>query len=378
MSLADSDALYMSRVLELAAQGEATTHPNPMVGCVIVADQQVVAGGFHKQAGEPHAERNALAQAGELARGATAYINLEPCCHQGRTPPCTDALIDSGVSRVVAAMADPNPLVAGGGFELLTAAGIEVISGVMESQARWLNRGFVTRMTTGKPWVSLKSAATLDGRTAAFNGESKWITGDAARAEVQHLRAKASAVITGIGTVLADDPSMNVRLDGTERQPTRFIIDANLNLPLDAKVIGNDSNCVVVTSHQTAEQHTEKLIALDDLGVEVLRIDNLPDSTRLDLNRLLLELGEWQFNHVMVEAGATLAGGFIEADLVDELALFYAGSIMGDEGKAMFDFGSPISFQERREFTVRDVKMVDRDVFVSAFSRQKLNEFDVD
>lgn len=377
MSFEDQDNLLMQEVLALAERGLTSTHPNPMVACIIMNEGQKVGVGYHSRAGEPHAERMALLAAGDNARGGTAYINLEPCCHQGRTPPCTDALIDAGISRVVAAMSDPNPLVAGGGFELLTAAGIEVISGVLEDEARSLNKAFVTRMTTAKPWVTLKSAATLDGRTAAHNGESKWITGDAARTHVQHIRAAASAVLTGIGTILADDPKLNVRLVDHARQPIRVVIDAKLEIPLNAKIIGDDSNCMVVTSIETSKQKLDKIAELEDLGVEIARVKALEGSDRLDLNDVLVELANWQFNHVVVEAGAKLSGAFIEANLIDELVLFYAGSILGDKGRGMFDFNSSVNFSDRSEFKIRDVKMVGGDFCVSAFRQQALQYFGV-
>jgi len=318
------DNALMQKVLDLAEKGRKTTQPNPMVGCVIVNNGEIVGEGYHKIAGDLHAERVALKEAGELARGATAYVNLEPCCHQGRTPPCTDALIDAGIVRLVAAMRDPNPLVEGGGFELLTAAGIEIESGILEHQARWLNRGFISRMMRKRPWVVLKSAATLDGRTAAFDGESKWITSDAARHEVQNLRSSSSCVLTGVGTVLADDPSMNVRLENTERQPLRAVVDSELKTPLDAKIIGSDQNLVIFT----LSEDLDKTSALIEAGAEVVKLKN-DGSGKLDLPTVLIELGKWQCNEVLLEAGKTLCGAFVQAGLVDELELFYAGSILG-------------------------------------------------
>ena len=261
-----SDEEIMQRVLCLAALGTNTTQPNPKVGCAIVNEGKIVGEGFHCSAGDLHAEREALKQAGDAARGATAYVTLEPCCHQGRTPPCTDGLIDAGISRVVAAMGDPNPLVCGGGFEILKTAGIEIESGVCEQEARWLNRGFINRMTRKKPWVMLKSAATLDGRTAAFDGQSKWITGEDARAQVQSLRASSSAIITGIGTVLADDPQMNVRAEGA-RQPLRVVLDSQLQIPLETRIAGNDQKLVIFT----LSNDLDKISALIEVGAEVIQ-----------------------------------------------------------------------------------------------------------
>lgn len=359
-----NDKAMMQKVLELAARGAASTQPNPKVGCIIVNDGEIVGQGFHYQAGELHAERLALAEAGEKARGATVYVNLEPCCHQGRTPPCTDGLIDAGVIKVVAAMRDPNPRVSGAGYELLSNAGIEVISDVLESEAVWLNRGFVSRMATNRPWVILKSAATLDGRTAAFDGKSKWITGDQARDEVQSIRSECSAVLTGIGTVLADDPSMNVRIGGEgARQPLRVVLDSQLKTPIDSKIIGTDQKLIIFT----LSRDIEKMSALSEQGVEVIQMSRSVDG-RLDLSKVLDELAKWQCNEVLVEAGETLSGAFLQQGLVDELVLFYAGSLLGDQGKSMFQFDQPLEFEERAEFKINSVVMVGQDVRVNAIN----------
>lgn len=363
-----SDQEIMQRALSLAAQGVNTTQPNPKVGCVIVKDGQVVGEGFHHSAGGLHAEREALKQAGDSARGATAYVTLEPCCHQGRTPPCTDGLIDAGISRVVAAMRDPNPLVSGGGFEILKSAGIEIESGVCEKGARWLNRGFISRMIRNKPWLMLKSAATLDGRTAAFDGQSKWITGDDARENVQLLRASSSAVITGIGTVLADDPQMNVRQDGA-RQPLRVVLDSQLQIPLETRIAGNDQKLVIFT----LSNDLDKISALIEVGAEVIQHkDN--GSGKLDLEQVLEELAKWQCNEVMVEAGQILSGAFLESGLVDELVMFYAGSLLGDQGKSMFKFNAPLPFENRIEYRINDVKMINNDIRVNAVNEHSLEQ----
>ena len=362
------DMEWMRLALQLAAQGSATTHPNPRVGCVIVNDGEVVGQGYHLSAGELHAEREALREAGDRARGATVYVNLEPCCHQGRTPPCTDGLIDAGISKVVSAMRDPNPMVQGGGYELLTEAGIEIRHGLLEEEARWLNRGFISRMVRRRPWIMLKSAATLDGRTAAFDGESKWITGTDARAEVQSLRSNSSAVITGIGTVLADDPQMNVRAEGVMRQPLRVVLDSQLRMPLDAKIIGVDQRLVVFT----LSDDLARIAELTELGVEV--IQQTAEQERLDLAKVMAELADWQCNEVFVEAGQTLSGAFLESGLVDELVLFYAGSLLGDQGKSMFQFGAPLPFAERVEYQVTDVAKVGNDIRVQAVSGDSLQQ----
>lgn len=364
-STSDQNQQMMQRVLDLAMLGAQTTQPNPKVSCVLVNNGEIVGEAYHHAAGELHAERLALQQAGDKARGATAYVNLEPCCHQGRTPPCTDALIDAGVSKVVAAMRDPNPLVEGGGFELLKSAGIEVESGVLEAQARWLNRGFVSRMTRQMPWVILKSAATLDGRTAAYDGQSKWITSPEARTQVQQMRATSSAVITGIGTVLADDPQLNVRPDDSNetdvRQPLRVVLDSQLKMPLESRIIGSDQRLVVFT----LSQDLDKVSALIEAGAEVIQQTGNARG-QLDLVLVLQELAKWQCNEVLVEAGQILSGAFLQSGLVDELAVFYAGSLLGDKGKSMFEFDAPLPFEEKYEYRVSDVAMVGPDVRVNA------------
>ena len=366
------DATMMQRVLELAEKGISSTHPNPRVGCVIVNDGKIVGEGYHASAGQLHAEREALRAAGENARGGTAFVNLEPCCHQGRTPPCTDGLIDAGITRVVAAIADPNPLVEGGGVELLKEAGISVETGLMQEEALLLNKGFIQRMALKKPWVILKSAATLDGRTAAFDGQSKWITGAEARAEGHNLRSKCSAILTGIGTVIADDPLMNVRVgvpDTTIRQPIRVVLDSKLQIPLEAKIIGDEPNLLVFT----LSNDLNKIAQLSELGVEVIQQqDNT--STKIDLNGVLDELVKWECNEVLVEAGQELSGAFVAAGLVDELILFYAGSLLGDQGKSMFKFDASLPFADRFEYKIKKVSMLGDDFKVNAINEDSLKK----
>lgn len=363
------DQSMMQRVLDLAEKGYSTTHPNPRVGCVIVNNGVIVGEGYHKQTGGLHAEREALRAASDKARGGTAYVNLEPCCHQGRTPPCTDGLIDAGITRVVAAILDPNPLVSGGGVDLLKEAGITVETGLMEQEALFLNKGFVNRMARQKPWVTLKSAATLDGRTADFEGNSKWITGEKARSEVQKLRASSSAVLTGIGTVLSDDPQLNVRVDGENvRQPMRVVLDSQLRIPLESKIIGNDERLLIFT----LSQDNDKISQLIELGVEVIQQTASANTQKLDLEQVLSELAKWECNEVLVEAGQTLSGAFLSAGLVDELVLFYAGTLMGDHGKSMFAFDAPLPFADRVEYRVKHVEMVDVDFKVVAISETSL------
>lgn len=333
MNLASFDAtdrVHMARAIALAARGLHTTDPNPRVGCVLVRDGRVVGEGWHERAGGPHAEAMALQAAGEDARGATAYVSLEPCNHWGRTPPCTDALIRAGVTRVIAAMEDPDPRTAGGGLAALRAAGIEVICGLLEKEAAALNPGFIMRHRRGRPWVRCKLGVTLDGRTATATGESKWITGAAARRDVHLLRARSSAVMTGIGTVLADDPSLTVRIDDApvERQPMRIIVDGSLRLPETARVL--DGTAPTLVAGTLAAPQRPDLAAR--AGVEVVRCG----SGRVDLSALLSLLAARQINEVLLEAGPTLCGAMLEAGLVDELVLYVAPKLLGDAARGMF------------------------------------------
>lgn len=332
------DAHYMARALELARKGRYSTHPNPRVGCVIVRDGQVVGEGWHVRAGEPHAEVHALRAAGELARGATAYVTLEPCSHQGRTPPCADALVNAGVARVVAAMQDPNPEVAGRGLQRLAQAGIDTLSGVLEAEARGINKGFLKRMEHGLPYVRVKLAMSLDGRTAMASGESQWITGPAARSAVQRLRAESSVVLTGADTVLADDARLTVRaaelgLDpeqtalATSRPPLRVLIDGRLRVPLDAPFF-KAGPALVATCAAVEEQYAN--------GPECLIVPG-PDG-QVDLRRLLLELAARGVNDVLVEAGPRLAGAFAQQGLVDEYQIFIAGKFLGSSARPLLDW----------------------------------------
>ncbi|WP_267268985.1 bifunctional diaminohydroxyphosphoribosylaminopyrimidine deaminase/5-amino-6-(5-phosphoribosylamino)uracil reductase RibD [Pseudomonas protegens] len=332
------DAHYMARALELARKGRYSTHPNPRVGCVIVRDGQVVGEGWHVRAGEPHAEVHALRAAGELARGATAYVTLEPCSHHGRTPPCADALVNAGVARVVAAMQDPNPEVAGRGLQRLAQAGIDTHSGVLEAEARAINKGFLKRMEHGLPYVRVKLAMSLDGRTAMASGESQWITGPAARSAVQRLRAESSVVLTGADTVLADDARLTVRaaelgLDPEQtalamsRPPLRVLIDGRLRVPLDAPFF-KAGPVLVATCAAVEEQYAN--------GPECLIVPG-PDG-QVDLHRLLLALAARGVNEVLVEAGPRLAGGFAQQGLVDEYQIFVAGKFLGSSARPLLDW----------------------------------------
>ena len=359
-----ADHRFMARAIQLAKRGLYTTHPNPRVGCVLVKDGEIVGEGFHQRAGEPHAERLAIADAGSNARGATAYVTLEPCCHQGKTPPCTEGLIEAGVSRVIAAMVDPNPLVAGKGLEILREQGIEVESGLLEQQARELNPGFIRRITGGRPYVRCKLAMSLDGRTAMSSGESKWITGEAARQDVQRLRARSDAIVTGIGTVLADDPSMNVRLEGLEYgpdgrelpQPLRVVLDPALEMSHKAKMLSLPGETLVVYQREESSRITE----LEAAGASVVR---LPGSdSHIDLGTLFDHLGRRQINEVLVETGPTLAGAALGAGLVDELVLYAAPHIMGDGGRGLFHLPALEYMRDRISLEIEDVRRVGEDL----------------
>ncbi|GAO36974.1 riboflavin biosynthesis protein RibD [Sulfuricella sp. T08] len=354
-----ADHEFMARALRLAEKGLYTTTPNPRVGCVIVNDDKVVGSGWHERAGEPHAEIHALTQAGELAQGATAYVTLEPCSHHGRTPPCVGALIQAGVGRVVVAMVDPNPQVAGEGLTQLQQAGIQTDIGLLEKEAHDLNIGFVSRMTCGRPWLRLKIAASLDGKTALNNGVSQWITGPDARRDAHRLRARSCAVLTGIGTVLADDPMLNVREVETPRQPLRVVVDSTLRMPPGAKMLLGEDVLVV-----TASSDPTKAACLRDAGAEVLVLP--PLDGRVDLARMLDELGKRGINEVTVEAGRGLNGALVRQGLVDEFVIYFAPLLLGDRARGMFDLPELVEMGGRRELRIADVGMVGRDVRIRA------------
>ena len=332
------DVAFMQLALDLAKQGEFTTTPNPSVGCVLVKDGEVVGKGFHAKAGEPHAEVMALREAGEKARGATAYVTLEPCSHFGRTPPCAKGLVEAGVSKVIAAMCDPNPQVAGKGLQILSDAGIESAVGLLEENAEQLNKGFLKRMRTGKPFVQLKLAMSIDGKTAMASGESKWITGAQARADVQQYRAKASAILSTSQTVLADDPSLNVRWEELPpdvkadypqeklRQPVRVILDSTHKVRSDFKVFLTESPVWLVGEDDYP-------LTGFPVFTDYLQLDRNQGETRLQA--LMAELGKRQINTLWVEAGATLAGALIAENLVDELIIYMAPKLLGDQARGL-------------------------------------------
>ncbi|MCU5785271.1 bifunctional diaminohydroxyphosphoribosylaminopyrimidine deaminase/5-amino-6-(5-phosphoribosylamino)uracil reductase RibD [Alloalcanivorax marinus] len=357
-AFSDFDQRCMLRALALARRGLYTTDPNPRVGCVIARDGEILGEGFHARAGEPHAERHALAAAGERARGATAYVTLEPCSHTGRTGPCADALIAAGVARVVAAMQDPNPQVAGNGLRRLREAGIQVDLGLQEAEARALNPGFIHRMRGERPWVRIKAAASLDGRTAMASGESQWITGAAAREDVQRLRARSSAIVTGIGTVLADRPSYTVRPEQWAlgdyrdhgvlpvRAPLRVILDPALRTPPDSPVVTAAGPCLIAHAEDPTASEARRE-ALRAAGAELMVLPRAirPEGDReaplgverrgLDLGALLDELARRECNEVLVECGATLAGAFVQDGLFDELIVYLAPALLGTDARGL-------------------------------------------
>ena len=355
-----ADNGYMSRALQLARKGLYTTDPNPRVGCVIVKDGEIVGEGWHERAGEPHAEVHALHAAGDKAVGATVYVTLEPCCHHGKTPPCSEALIKAHVGRVVVAMQDPHSRVAGKGLQQLRDAGIEVEVGVLESQAQALNPGFIRRMQTGRPYVRNKLAMSLDGRTAMASGESKWITSAAAREDVQRLRARSSAIVTGVGTVLADDPSMTVRLEGIERQPVRVVVDTHLSMPVTARMLQQPGRTLVMTCSDDEAARE----ALEQAGAEVIVLPFCSDT--VDMQAVLDALGEMEINEVLVESGATLSGAMLQAGLIDELVIYMAPIVMGDGARGLFRLPELQTMEQKINLDITDMRAVGIDWRITA------------
>ncbi len=364
----------MARALYLARKGLYTTDPNPRVGCVLVKNGNIIGEGWHKKAGEAHAEVDALNNATENPVDATAYVTLEPCSHHGKTPPCCEALIKAGVKRVVAAMQDPNPLVAGQGFKLLEHAGISLKSGVLEADAREMNRGFIMRMTQFRPFVRSKMAMSLDGRTAMASGESQWITSPEARADVQRLRAESSAILTGINTVLKDDPSLTVRIDQDVKQPVRIILDSKLKMPPTAKMLALPGRTFIITCDQSysarpelVESHDKKLHDLQNAGAEVY---SLPDKKgRVELNEAMKFMAQKQINEVLVEAGAVLNGALLEANLVDEWVVYMAPKILGDQGRGLFSLPGFDKMLDCKVIKFKDVRFVGNDMKLSLLKK---------
>jgi len=355
MSFTAVDHGMMARALQLAERALWTTSPNPRVGCVLVRSGEIVGEGWHEKAGEPHAEVHALRAAGDKARGATAYVTLEPCSHHGRTPPCAAALIAAGVTRVVAAMSDPNPLVAGQGLALLQAAGIETACGLLENEARELNIGFVSRMTRGCPWLRLKTAASLDGKTALNNGISQWITGPEARRDGHRWRARACAILTGIGTVRDDDPQLSVRDVVTTRQPLRVVVDSRLETPLTARIL--QGGPVLIAG---AVENSEKAAMLRSAGAEVVILPNA--AGKVDLKDLLEELGRRGINEVHAEAGFKLNGSLLREGLVDELLLYLAPCLIGHQASGLFNLPELTTLAGKRLLQVRDLRQIGEDI----------------
>ncbi len=358
MTFSAADHEFMARALQLARKGLTTTTPNPRVGCIIVRDGAVVGEGWHQRAGEPHAEIYALNAAGNAARGATAYVTLEPCSHHGRTPPCADALIQAGVARVVAAMRDPNPQVAGNGLERLRAAGVACADGLMEGEARELNIGFVSRMTRGRPWVRLKLAASLDGKTALNNGRSQWITGPEARRDGHAWRARACAILTGAGTVRDDDPRLTVRDVETDRQPLRVVVDSHFETPPTARILDGGNTLIAA-----AKEDAGKIAALGAAGAEVVVLPN--PQGKVDLPRLMRLLSERGVNELHVEAGHKLNGSLLREGLVDELLLYFAPTLLGS-GREMFPLPELTDLAGRRDLKIVDLRRVGADIRILA------------
>jgi diaminohydroxyphosphoribosylaminopyrimidine deaminase/5-amino-6-(5-phosphoribosylamino)uracil reductase len=363
--LTDQDSIWMAQALHLAERGLYTTSPNPRVGCVLVQPDKLagsgklLAEGWHERAGKAHAEVHALRAAGAAAKGATAYVTLEPCSHHGRTPPCADALIAAGVARVVIAMQDPNPQVAGQGIARLQSAGIEVECGLMEASARTLNPGFVARMTRGTPWLRSKIAMSLDGRTALNNGESQWITGASARRDGHHWRARSCAVLTGIGTVLADNAQLSVRDVVTTRQPLRVVLDSQLRMPRDARILQGGGTLIYTTS-----KDAQKISMLKKAGAEVAVLAAVQG--RIDLAACLQDLAARGCNEVLVEAGFTLNGALLQAGLIDELVLYMAPQLLGDMARGMAQLGELTKLDQRIELAWQDVRQIGQDLRIIA------------
>jgi len=357
--LSAEDSVWMAQALHLAERGLYTTTPNPRVGCVIVKAGKLLAEGWHERAGEAHAEINALRAAGAAAKGATVYVTLEPCSHQGRTPPCADALITAGIARVVVAMPDPNPLVAGQGIARLKSVGIIVDSGLMETSAASLNAGFVARMSRGFPLVRSKIAMSLDGRTALKNGESQWITGAEARCDGHHWRARSCAILTGIGTVLADDAQLTVRDVQTSRQPLRVVLDSQLNLPVTARIL-QGGNLLIYTNNQDAQ----KIEQLEKMGATVKVLSGA--HARIDLVMCLKDLATRGCNEVLVEAGHTLNGALLQAGLIDELVLYMAPQLLGDRARGLAALGELTNLHQRIELAWQEVRQIGKDLRILA------------
>ena len=361
------DRIAMQRALSLAERGLETTHPNPRVGCVIGRAERIVGEGWHERAGEPHAEIHALRAAGALAAGATAYVTLEPCSHHGRTPPCVDALKAAGIARVVFAVEDPNPRVNGRGAEILRQAGVQVASGLLAEEAAELNVGFLKRMRTGRPWLRVKLAMSLDGRTALASGASQWITGEAARRDVQHWRARSSAILTGIGTLLADDPRLDVRLpeppSGPRPKPLRVVLDPRLRTPPDARIFSVAGEVLILAAENPSDRDAgfdlRRRQLMARAAVETVPADGCG---RPRLPDVLDRLGRSEVNEVWVEAGPTLAGAWLQHSLVDELLLYVAPKLLGPQARPLVHLEALHELRQAPGFAIMDVSRIGADL----------------
>jgi diaminohydroxyphosphoribosylaminopyrimidine deaminase/5-amino-6-(5-phosphoribosylamino)uracil reductase len=361
-----ADEPYMHQALKLAALGLYSAEPNPRVGCVLVRAGKVVGEGWHERAGGEHAEVRALRAAGAAARGATAYVSLEPCAAQGRTPPCTAALIGAGITRVVYAIADPNPKMSGGAAQL-RAAGLTVTGGLLEAEARALNVGFFSRHERGRPWMRVKLAASLDGRTALANGTSRWITGAEARADVQHFRARSSVVLTGAGTVLKDDPQLNVRIEATSRQPLRAVLDSRLRVPSSARVFAGAGTAVVFTAAAVvAAAQESRRRELEQRGVRIETVGAAADGSGLDLAAVLARLTALEANEVWVESGPRLAGALLAARLADELVIYLAPCLLGPQALPLAQLSELRELDARVALAYESVDRIGNDLRIIA------------
>ncbi|SEI38964.1 diaminohydroxyphosphoribosylaminopyrimidine deaminase /5-amino-6-(5-phosphoribosylamino)uracil reductase [Nitrosomonas eutropha] len=351
-----SDYMHMSHALQLAERGLFTTSPNPRVGCVIVNDGKVVGIGWHERVGESHAEINALREAGDLARGATVYVTLEPCSHHGRTPPCVEALICAEVCRVIMAMDDPNPHVNGQGKEKLQKAGVEVQTGLLEDEAQQLNIGFITRMHHSRPWIRTKIAASLDGRIALKNGKSQWITGEPARQDGHRWRARSCAILTGVNSVKVDDPLLTVRYIETSRQPIRIVLDSNLEIPLQAKLLENADTTWIFT----VQADRGKIHLLEDAGAHVVVLPDL--AGKVDLKAMITKLAELGINELLVEAGPVLNGALVAAELIDEIIFYFAPNLLGNSAQAMLVLPEITDLSEKYNLQITDIRKIGIDI----------------
>jgi len=358
-----NDREFMAHAIRLAERGAYTTHPNPRVGCVIVKNNKIIGEGWHIEAGKEHAEINALndvVDSGSDIKGATVYVSLEPCSHQGKTGPCSTALVKAGVAKVVVAMLDPNPQVSGQGIQELKDNGIEVEVGVLQTQSEKLNPGYIKRMKTGRPFIRNKMAMSLDGRTALASGESKWITSEDARHDVHKLRARSDCILTGVGTILVDDPSMTVRIDGLDKQPLRVIVDTHLSTPLDAKILAQAGKTIILTSREDPAD----VKRFSKYGIEVIKIAQ--KGSNLDLDAVVDYLGTLGINEVLLEAGATLSGAMLQAGLVDEFVIYMAPVLLGNNAKGLFGLSNIETMNQKIALNIIDQRVIGVDWRITA------------